>query len=109
VVLDKLIKTAVQEKGRSRDDIAALLTDDGNSDHLVVKRWADTQRFFVRRAHLTNESPEVSDLPSDDLIRTHVTVFDEQFDAVITGFFERLHLIEDLLADINAVQEADDE
>lgn len=109
VIFEKLIKTAVQEKGRSRDDIASLLTDDGNSDHLAVKRWIETRSFFVKWAHLHEVSPELSELPSDDLLRTHVAVFDELFDAVITEFFERLHSIEDLLADINAVQEAGDE
>jgi hypothetical protein len=109
VIFEKLIKTAVQEKGRSRDDIASLLTDDGNSDHLAVKRWIETRTFFVKWAHLHGVSPESSKLPNDDLLRTHVAVFDELFDAVITEFFERLHSIEDLLADINAVQEAGDE
>jgi hypothetical protein len=106
---EKLIKTAVQEKGRSRDDIASLLTDDGNSEHVAVKRWGETQRFFVKWAHLRDAPTKLSELPSDDLIQMHVAVFDELFDAVITGFFERLHSIEDLLADINAVQEAGDE
>ncbi|MGB3185209.1 MAG: hypothetical protein WBG36_13975 [Ornithinimicrobium sp.] len=109
VIFEKLIKTAVQEKRRSRDDIASLLTDDGNSAHVAVKRWGETQRFFVKWAHLHDEPTRPLELPSDDLIQMHVAVFDELFDAVITDFFERLHSIEDLLADINAVQEAGDE
>ncbi len=109
VNFEKLIKTAVQEKGRSRDDIASLLTDDGNRDHLAVRRWIETRTFFVKWAHLHDVPPELSRLPTDDLLRTHVAVFDELFDAVITGFFERLHSVEDLLADINAVQGAGDE
>lgn len=109
VTFEKLIKTAVQEKGRSRDDIASLLTDDGNSEHAAVKRWADSQRFFVKWAHLHDASTPPSELPSDDLLRMHVNMFDELFDAVITDFFERLRSIEDLLADINAVQEPGDE
>jgi hypothetical protein len=108
-IFEKLIKTAVQEKGRSRDDIASLLTDDGNSDHLAVKRWSESRTFFAKWAHLHDVSPELSKLPSDDLLRMHVAVFDELFDAVITAFFARLRSIEDLLADINAVQEAGDE
>ena len=102
---EKLIKTAVQEKGRSRDDIASLLTDDGNSEHAAVKRWAESQRFFVKWAHLHDAPTTLSELPSDELLRLHVNVFDELFDAVITDFFDRLRSIEDLLADINAVQE----
>jgi hypothetical protein len=108
-VYEKLIKTAVLEKGRSRDDVASLLTDDGNVEHVAVKRWQETLRFFVKWAHLHDAPTELSKLPSDDLLRMHVAVFDELFDAVITSFFERLHLVEDLLAEINAVQEPGDE
>lgn len=109
VAIEKLIKTAVQEKGRSRDDIASLLTDDRNSEHAAVKRWAETQRFFVKWAHIHDAPTELSELPSDDLLRIHVDVFDELFDAVITDFFARLRSVEELLADINAVQEAENE
>ena len=108
-VFDKLIKTAVQEKRRSRDDVASLLTDDGNSEHLVVKRWVESRDFFVAWAHLRDDQPELSKLPSDDLIRMHVAVFDELFDAVITAFFTRRHSIEDLLAEINSLEEVDNE
>ena len=51
-MFDKLVKTAVQEKRRSRDDVASLLTDDGNSDHAAVTSWIDARTFFVRWAHL---------------------------------------------------------
>lgn len=108
-VFEKLVKTAVQEKGRSRDSIAALLTDDGNREHLAVTRWSETLRFFVKWAHLHDDPVESSKLPSDELIRARVAVFDELFDAVITDFFARLHSIDELLADINAPQESSDE
>ncbi|MCG5466271.1 hypothetical protein MED01_005088 [Micromonospora sp. MED01] len=104
-IFDKLIKTAVQEKRRSRDDVASLLTDDGNSEHLVVKRWVESRDFFVRWAHLQDDEPKLSDLPSDDLLRDHVAVFDELFDTVITAFFTLRHSIDDLLAEINALEE----
>ncbi|MEU3455396.1 hypothetical protein ABZ671_17625 [Micromonospora sp. NPDC006766] len=108
-IFDKLIKTAVQEKRRSRDDVASLLTDDGNSEHLVVKRWVESRDFFVRWAHLQDYEPKLSKLPSDDLIRTHVAVFDELFDAVITAFFTLRHSIDDLLSEINALEEVGNE
>lgn len=109
VVFDKLIKTAVQEKRRSRDDIASFLTDDGNSDHPAVKRWNEATRFFAKWAHLREEPPDPSTFPDDDVLRSNVAVFEELFDAVITVFFERLHSIEDMLAEINAVEEGGDE
>lgn len=109
-MFDKLIKTAVQEKRRSRDDVAALLTDDGNSEHAVVTRWIDARSFFVKWAHLHDTHMDVSELPGDDVIRDHINVFDELFDGVITGFFTLSHSIEDLLAEINApVMESCDE
>ncbi|MEU1808420.1 hypothetical protein [Micromonospora aurantiaca (nom. illeg.)] len=108
-VFDKLIKTAVQEKRRSREDVASLLTDDGNSEHLVVKRWVEARDFFVRWAHLQDDEPEMSKLPSDNHMRTHVAVFDELFDAVITAFFTLRHSIDDLLAEINSLEEGGNE
>ena len=109
-MFDKLIKTAIQEKRRSRDDVAALITDDGNSEHAAVRRWIDARSFFAKWAHLHDIQVEVCDLPGDGVIREHINVFDELFDGVITGFFALSHSIEDLLAGINAqVPESGDE
>ncbi|WP_174534391.1 hypothetical protein [Micromonospora chalcea] len=108
-IFDNLIKTAVQEKRRSRDDVASLLTDDGNSEHFVVKRWVESRDFFVRWAHLHDDEPELSKLPSDNLMHKHVAVFDELFDAVITAFFTLRHSIDDLLAEINSLEEVGNE
>ncbi|VXB05339.1 hypothetical protein [Citricoccus sp. K5] len=109
-MFDKLIKTAIQEKRRSRDDVAALLTDDDNSEHAAVTRWIESRTFFVKWAHLHGTHMDVSELPGDDVIRDHINVFDELFDGVITGFFTLSHSIEDLLAEINApVMESGDE
>ena len=109
LVFDKLMKTAVQEKRRSRDDVAALLTDDGNSEHLAVARWIDSRKFFVRWAHLEDYEVASFDLPDDDVIRSHVAVFDELFHAVITEFFALRHSIDDLLAEINSLEDAGNE
>ncbi|WP_263508782.1 hypothetical protein [Actinotalea sp. M2MS4P-6] len=106
-VFHTLIRTAAQEKRRSRDDVASLLTDDSNSDHVAVTRWIEARDFFVRWAHLQDHAAEPSDLPDDVVIGGHVAIFDELFDAVITVFFERRHTIDDLLAEINAPVEED--
>lgn len=109
-IFDKLIKTAVQEKRRSRDDVAALLTDDGNSEHAAVSRWIEARTFFVKWAHLQDTQLNIAELPMDDVIRDHVGVFEELFDGVITGFFALSHSVEDLLAEINApMKDSDDE
>jgi hypothetical protein len=108
-VFYKLIRTAVQEKRRSRDKVASLLTDDGNSGHAVVTRWMESRKFFVDWAHLRDRQSESGELPSDELIRTHVAVFDELFDGVITAFFARRHSIDDLLAQINEPEEEGDD
>lgn len=110
VVFDALIKTAIREKARSRGDVASLLTDDGNSAHAGVRKWIVSRRFFVKWAHFHDKVYELHELPSDALIRTHVYVFDQLFDGVITAFFTNLHSIEGMLAEINAHgEESDDE
>ncbi|HVA07740.1 MAG TPA: hypothetical protein VNG12_13460 [Acidimicrobiales bacterium] len=108
-IFDRLMKTAVQEKRRSRDDVASLLTDDGNSDHLVVTRWIEARKFFVHWAHLGDGPFDQSTLPSDQTIRKYLAVFEELFDVVITAFFTVRHSIDDLLAEINAPQEGEHE
>lgn len=102
VVFDKLMRTAVQEKRRSRDDVASLLTDDLNREHLAVKRWMESRRFFVKWAHLRATQIDAAHLPRDNQIRDHIEVFEELFDGVTTAFFTLRRSIDDLLEDINA-------
>lgn len=101
-MFDRLVKTAVQEKRRSRDDVASLLTDDGNRDHAAVRSWVEARDFFVRWTHLGSKPLPESQLPDDDEIWKHITVFEELLDGVITDFFTLRHSIDDLLAEINA-------
>lgn len=106
--MDRLFKAAVQEKRRSRDDVASLLTDDGNTGHAAVAKWIDSRGFFVKWAHLHDRQSEQAELPSDDEIKVHVGVFEELFDGVITAFFTIRHSIDDLLAEINATEDEND-
>ncbi|SDG95687.1 hypothetical protein SAMN04515691_4006 [Leifsonia sp. 98AMF] len=106
--MDKLFKAAVHEKRRIRDDIAALITDDGNAGHVAVSRWIESRGFFVKWAHLHDRDVKDADLPSDDEIRSHVEVFDELLDGVINPFFATRHAIDDLLAEINTTGEPTD-
>lgn len=109
-MFDKLVKTAIQEKRRSRDHVAALLTDDGNSNHAAVKRWVHARGFFVEWTHLEGRQRLEPELPSDGEIREHIEVFEELLDGVISDFFALRHSIDDLLNEINGqVAEGGDE
>lgn len=103
--LDQLIKTSVQEQRRSRDDVASLLTDDGNADHVAVTRWIKSRGFFVKWAHLHDSDVLEDALPSDDEIRVHIDVFESLFDGVITAFFASRHSVDALLAELNTIME----
>lgn len=101
VAMESLFRAAVQEKRRSRDDVAALLTDDGNAAHAAVSKWIEARGFFVKWAHIHDRVVPSEELPSDDEIRTHVATFETLVDGVITQFFTARQSIEDLLAEIN--------
>lgn len=99
--LDKLIKTAVQEKIRSRDIAAALLTDDGNADHPAVSQWMDERNFFVRWAHLQAEPTDLGALPSDGDLQGRFRVVEDLIEGVTKLFFDARHAVDDLLTEIN--------
>lgn len=106
--MDKLFKAAIHEKRRIRDDVAALITDDDNASHVAVSQWIESRGYFVKWAHLHERDVVEADLPSDDEIWEHVSVFEELLDGVITAFFDSLHSIDDLLSQINATEEGTD-
>jgi hypothetical protein len=106
--MDMLFKAAVQEKRRIRDDVAALITDDDNASHAAVSQWIESRAFFVKWAHLHDRDVAEADLPSDEEIRGHVSVFEELLDGILTAFFASLHSIDDLLNEINATDEGTD-
>jgi hypothetical protein len=106
--MDKLFKAAIQEKRRVRDDVAALITDDDNASHVAVSRWIESRGYFVKWAHLHETDVPEADLPTDQEIREHIGVFEELLDGVVTAFFATRHSIDDLLAEINAKEEASD-
>lgn len=106
--MDMLFKAAIHEKRRIRDDVAALITDDDNASHVAVSQWIESRDYFVKWAHLHEGDVAESDLPSDDEMWGHVSVFEELLDGVITAFFTSLHSIDDLLNEINATEEGTD-
>ena len=102
---DKLIKTAVQEKVRSRDIAAAMLTDDGNAKHPAVGQWMDARGFFVKWAHIHAEPSDPASLPTDDDIRRHVQVVEDLIEGVTRLFFDARRAVDDLLIEINRTEE----
>lgn len=106
--MDKLFKASIHEKRRVRDDVAALITDDGNASHAAVSSWIESRDYFVKWAHLHERDVAESDLPSDDEIRERVGIFEELLDGVVTAFFTNRHSIDDLLAEINAMEDEAD-
>lgn len=106
-VFDKLIKTAVQERIRSRDIAAALLTDDGDAEHPAVGQWMDTRNFFVRWAHLQAEATDPDKLPTDDEIQARIRVVEDLIEGVTSLFFDARHSLDDLLAEINQTDEGE--
>jgi len=106
--MDMLFKAAIHEKRRIRDDVAALITDDDNASHVAVSQWIKSRDYFVKWAHLHERDVAESDLPSDDEMWGHVSVFEELLDGVITAFFTSLHSIDDLLNEVNATEEGTD-
>lgn len=101
---DKLIRTAVQEKIRSRDIAAALLTDDRNAEHSAVGQWMDTSRFFVRWAHLEAKPTDPGALPSDEDLRDKIRVVEDLIEGVTKLFFDARHAVDDLLTEINQTE-----
>lgn len=107
-LLNDLIKAAMVEDRRRRADVAALLTDDGNTKHPAVSEWTKLSRFFVRWTHLQNEQSDTDSIPSDDELRLRIELAEGLMDSVRAEFFENLHAIEDLLTEANQLVEGGD-
>jgi hypothetical protein len=105
--LDALIKARIQEQGRNRSNAAALVTGDSDADHPAIKQWQDAYKFFVGWAHLDRNHERERDLPSDEEIRSTMRVVEDVIEVRTAVFFENLHSLEDLLAEINGPLEED--
>ena len=104
-LLDELIKAAVAEDGRVAANAAALLTDDGNTNHPVVREWREITGFFVKWAHLHDEKSGPESVPSDNDLRERIELAETLMDGIRAEFFDSLHAIEDLLAEANQLKE----
>lgn len=101
---DKLIKTAVQEKRRSRDIAAAMLTDDGNADHPAVNQWMDARQLFMEWVHLEAKPTELGALPSDEDLRARIRVAEDLIEGRTKDFFDARSAVDDLLVVINQTE-----
>lgn len=104
-LLDELVKAAVVEDGRVAANAAALLTDDGNTNHHVVREWREITSFFVKWAHLHDEKSGPESIPSDDDLKQRIELAETLMDGIRAEFFDSLHAIEDLLAEANQLNE----
>jgi len=98
-----LISAATQEEGRNRANAAALLTGGPNADHPVIGQWTKTYNYFVDWAHLDRNHEKRRSLPSDDDLAGNMRVVEDVIEVRTALFFENLHALEDLLAEINNV------
>lgn len=102
--ISSLARAQSQETGRNRRIAAALLTGNSDAKHPAIKQWLDAQGFFLGWTHL-DRNHEDRDLPTDEDIRSWMAVVEDVIEVRTAAFFDNLHLIEDLLSDINSYEE----
>lgn len=105
--LDSLIGTVVKEQGRNRSNAAALLTGGDDNKHPAIKQWMDAYEFFVGWAHFDRNFERGGQLPTDADLLAAMKVVEDVIEVRTAVFFENLHYLEGLLAQINAPVEED--
>lgn len=106
--LAALIKTATQEEGRNRANTAALVTGEPDARHPAIWQWTDAYNFFLNWTHLDRNHEQEKSLPTDETLRGNIRVVEDLVEVRSALFFQNLHAIEDLLAEINDVDEEDE-
>ncbi|QZN86225.1 hypothetical protein [Cellulomonas sp. C5510] len=102
LLLDQLIRTSVQEKGRNRSNAAALLTDGSDPNHPLIGQWLRTQRFFLQWAHLDRNPGAERQLPADEVLRDNIRVVEDIVEIRTALFFDNVRALDDLLQAANA-------
>lgn len=105
--LTSLMRTVSQEEGRNRSNTAALVTGVPHTTHPVIEQWTKAYEFFVSWAHLDRNHDRPRPLPNDKTLLTNIRVVEDVIEVRSALFFENLHALEDLLAEINAVDDED--
>lgn len=103
--LSALTSTVTREQGRNRENAAALLTGSSSATHPVIDQWNRTYLFFVGWTHLDRNHDNGKVLPTDEILIGHFRVIEDVIEVRAGLFFENLHALEDLLAEINEVTE----
>lgn len=105
--LTSLMSTASQEEGRNRANTAALVTGVPHTTHPVIEQWTKAYEFFVGWTHLDRNHDRQRPLPNDKTLLANIRVVEDVIEVRSALFFENLHALEDLLAEINAVDDED--
>jgi hypothetical protein len=104
-VLQSLLSAVTQEVGRNRANTAALVTGDPDANHPAIAQWLDAYQFFLSWTHLDRNHDQERPLPKDGEILTKIRIVEDVVEVRSALFFENLHAIEDLLAEINGIGE----
>lgn len=98
-----LIRAATSEEGRNRRNAAELVTGQSDTKHPAIKHWTTAQQFFLGWTHIDRNHSQDRELPTDDLINTHIRVVEDVIEVRSKLFFENLRSLRDILAEANTV------
>jgi hypothetical protein len=101
VALENLIANSKVANIRRVDQLAAMLTEDQNSRHPVVKEWKKLSQFFVEWAHLSRAQSLIANLPTEDELRSQIRSVEEIIYGIVAPFFDNRHLIDEILKNAN--------
>ncbi|MGO2068664.1 hypothetical protein [Glutamicibacter arilaitensis] len=107
LALTSLLNTASKEEARNRANAATLVTGMPQTKHPVIEQWTKAYEFFVGWTHLDRNHDRQRPLPKDETLLAHMRVVEDVIEVRSSLFFENLHALEDLLAEINAVDDGD--
>lgn len=102
IAVAEVIDAATKEQGIQVANAAALLTDDNDETHPLVRQWKSAQRFFLQWTHLDRNSNGTRALPDDLEIWSNIRVVEDVVEVRTALFFENLGAVQDLLAIANA-------
>ncbi|WP_159574489.1 hypothetical protein [Microbacterium sp. 8M] len=102
IAVAEIIDAATKEQGIQVANAAALLTDDNDETHPLVRQWKSAQRFFLEWTHLDRNPNGTRALPDDAAIRSKMRVIEDVIEVRTALFFENLSAVQDLLAIANA-------
>ena len=104
-VVASLVSAVTQEQGRNRANTAALVTGSSDANHPAIGQWRAAYQFFLSWTHLDRNHDQERPLPSDGDLLAMIRIVEDVVEVRSSLFFENLHAIEDMLAEINNVDE----